>query len=83
MTDIERNRVSMSLITAGSIIISAIGLGFMISNKLNTINESVTSVRTEMHAAIDSVKNKQTFRSYQTDLKFQKIEDKLDMLARK
>lgn len=90
MTDIEKNKVTLNLITAGSILISSIGLGFIISQKLSTINESITSVRTEMHEAIDSVKNKQTYRGYQSDLKFQKIDqeqiiinEKLDRLMKR
>lgn len=83
MTDIEKHKISISVVLAVSILISAVGLGFVISDRLNTVNNSIQDVRTEMHAAIDSVKSKQTQRAYQSDLKFQKIENKLDRLAEK
>lgn len=81
MTQLERTNIS--LITAGSIIVSAFGLGVVVTNKLNDINDSVNSVRNEMHVAIDSVKNKQDRRSYQSDLHFQRLESKLDNLMGK
>ncbi len=83
MTDIQKSRITVSLYTAGAIIISSIGLGFVISDKLNTLNTSVQSVRVELHEAIDSVKSRQVQRGYETDLKFQKIENKLDALGKK
>lgn len=53
-----------------------------ISNGLHNINESVKDVRSEMHVAIDSVKNKQLIRSVQSDNHFQRIEDKLDQICK-
>lgn len=80
---IEDKTVHIGWQALAGILIFTVSTTWAISSGLNNIKDSIVGVRSEMHIAIDSVKNKQTARSYQTDLRFQQIDDKLDRLNEK
>lgn len=79
--NVGRGQIHIGWQAAASVLIFTVSTTWAISAGLHNINESVQSVRTEMHTAIDSIKNKQQTRSFESDLHFQRIEAKLDMLS--
>lgn len=83
MDSFERRTLHIGWPAAVSVLIFTISTTWAISTGLHTINQSVQDVRNEMHTAIDSVKNKQRDRGFETDFHFQSIENKLDRLSKK
>lgn len=78
---VEKTNINIGWPAAIAVLIFTISTTWAISTGLHNIGERIDGVRSEMHMAIDSVKSKQTQRAYQSDMKFQKIEDKLDQIS--
>jgi len=84
MTNIDNQQIKgLTIKAAIAVIIFTSSVTWAISSGLNKINSSINDVRQEMHAGIDSVKNKQMIRTIQSDAHFERIELKIDQLAKR
>ncbi|MFA6087417.1 hypothetical protein [Mucilaginibacter sp.] len=84
MTTIDNKQLNgITIKIALGVLFFTVSVTWTISQGLNSINNSIGAVRTELHTAIDSVKNKQSQRAFQADLHFQQLEAKMDLLVSK